>query len=301
MLQRAFASIVFTFLAQAQAQEFDTSPIERATGIKGVYYASENVYRISKPRDNMATIAGWKIPPFLGTTSDATFSHLGYDQVMMTADHVLFEDEVGPTMNVALKNGLEITALHNHFLFEQPRLFFMHMRGIGYADKMATAIKKVWEASEQVRSRRATPPSTYAADPVPEKSDITVEPLERILGKQGEANNGMFKVSYSRPVKFYGITMGLDVGDAMRVNTWAGFAGTDAKAVVNGSFVVMESELQSVLRSLRKSGINVVAINQRMTQEVPRLLFIHYWGQGKARDLARAVRAAVDLTGTRVR
>ena len=283
-------------LAQAQAPAFDTSPIEKATGMKGTYNAAENVYKVSKPRANMAAVGGWKIPPFLGTSSYAAFAPIADNQVMVMGDNVLFEDEVGPAMSAALENGLEVTALHNHFFFEEPRIFFMHVSGMGDADKLAAAVKKVLDAPEQVRSGQATPATKYAVAPVSAESHITAGPLEGIFGKKGEANSGMFKVSYGRPVKVHGATM----GDAMGVNTWAGFAGTDDQAMVDGDFAVLEGELQPVLKSLRKSGINIVAIHQHMTHEEPRVIFLHYWGQGKAEDLAKAVRAAVNLTATKV-
>jgi hypothetical protein len=302
MLQRAAVTIALISIASLpHALALDTSSIEKATGMKGTYHATENVYTVSKPRANMAAVDGWKIPPFLGTSSHVAFSHLGYDQVMVMGHNVLFEDEVGPTMSAALENGLEVTALHNLFLFEQPQLFSMHMSGLGYADKLATAVKKVLDAPEQVRSRQATPATKYAAGPVPAENRISVEPLERILGRKGEANNGMLKVSYGRPVKVNGTTIGTKMGNTMGVNTWAGFAGTDDQAVVNGNFAVLEIELQPVLKLLINSGINIVGIHQHMTQEVPRLLFLQYWGQGKAPELARAVRAAINLTGTKVR
>ena len=279
MFQRVAASLALISLAslaqaQAPAPAFDTSPIEKATGIKGTYNATEKVYKVSKPRANMAAIAGWKIPPFLGTSSYAAFAPMANDQVMVMGDNVPFEDEVGPTMSAALENGLEVTALHNHFFFEQPRIFFMHISGMGYADKLGTAVKNVLDAPEKVRSGQATPATTYAAGPVPAESHITAAPLEGIFGKKGEANNGMFKVSYGRPVKVHGATM----GDAMGVNTWAGFAGTDDQAVVDGDFAVLENELQPALKSLRKAGINIVAIHQHMTNEEPRIIFFHYWG-----------------------
>ena len=106
----------------------------------------------------------------------------------------------------------------------------------------------------------------------------------------------MFKVSLGRETTLHGMAM----GNAMGVNTWAGFAGTDDQAVVDGDFSVLEDELQAVLKSLCKSGINIVAIHQHMTHEEPRMMFLHYWGQGKAQDLAKAVRAAVNLTATKV-
>jgi hypothetical protein len=129
---------------------------------------------------------------------------------------------------------------------------------------------------------------------LPAESHISAAPLDAIFGKTGETNNGMYKASFGRPVKMHGLT----AGEAMGVNTWAGFGGTDQDAVVDGDFVVLESELQAVLKSLRGSGIQIVAIHQHMTGEEPRMMFLHYWGQGKAQELAKGIRAAIDLTGT---
>ena len=282
--------------ALAQTPAFDPAPIEKATGMKGTYNATENVYKISRPRSNMAAVDGWKIPPFMGTSSYAAFTPTGTNQAMVMGDNVLFEDEVGPAMSAALENGLEVTALHNHFFFEQPRLFFMHIGSMSQTEALAAAVKKVLDTPDRIRSAQATPASRYPTGPVPAESRITAAPLEEIFGKKGEANNGMFKVSYGRPVKMHGVTM----GDAMGVNTWAGFAGTDDQAVVDGDFAVLEGELQPVLKSLRGAGINVVAIHNHMTHEEPRLIFLHYWGQGKTQDLAKAVRSAVGLTSTKV-
>jgi hypothetical protein len=292
----AFVSIAAVAAAQTPAPAFDTSPIEKATGMKGTYNATENVYKLSKPRANLTSIDGWKLPPFLGTGSYAAFTPMGNNQVMVMGDNVLYEDEVGPTMSAALENGLEVTALHNHFFFEQPRLFFMHIGGMGDAEKLATAVKKVLDTPDQVRAKQAAPATKYSTPPVPAESHISAAPLEDVFGKKGEANNGMFKVSFGRPVKMHGVS----AGDAMGVNTWAGFAGSDDQAVVDGDFAVLENELQPVLKSLRGAGINVVAIHQHMTNEEPRLIFLHYWGQGKAQDLAKAVRGAIDLTSTKM-
>jgi hypothetical protein len=296
----AFLSAALLFSAAtafADTTGFDPAPIEQASGMKPAYNKAENVYKLTKPRPNLAKVDGWAIPPFLGSSSYATFSPTGKDgQVMVMGDNVLYEDEVGPAMSAALENGLEVTALHNHFFYEQPRLYYMHISGMGDAGAMAAAVKKVLDAPEKVRSSQATPAGKYPDGPVTSENRITAAPLEAIFGKKGEANNGMFKVSFGRPVKMHGI----EAGDAMGVNTWAGFAGTDEQALVDGDFAVLEGELQPVLKSLRGAGINIVAIHQHMTGEAPRLIFLHYWGQGKAQDLAKAVRAAIGLTSTKV-
>jgi hypothetical protein len=89
---------------------------------------------------------------------------------------------------------------------------------------------------------------------------------------------------------------GHEMGKAMGVNTWAAFAGSDERAVVDGDFAMTEGELQGVLKALRKAGILIVAIHNHMAGEQPRILFLHYWGVGRTEDLARGVRSALDVT-----
>jgi Domain of Unknown Function (DUF1259) len=172
----------------------------------------------------------------------------------------------------------------------------MHISGMGTAASLAGGVKKVLEAPDRIRSGRAAPDTKYPTTPVPQQNAISGTPLENILGGKGEASNGMFKVTLGRETKMHGMTM----GNGMGVNTWAGFAGTNDSAVVDGDFAVLEDELQPVLKSLRKSGIQVVAIHQHMTHEQPRMMFLHYWGQGRAEDLAKGVKEALRLTATRV-
>jgi hypothetical protein len=299
MLKIAFLGAALALavpLVSAQPAAFDPAPIEQATGIKPTHNAKENVYKVTKPRQGMAAVNGWKLPPFLGTSSYAAFAPTGKaGEVMVMGDTVLYEDEVTAAMDAALQNGLEVTALHNHFFFEEPRLYFMHISGMGETGAMAQAVRKVLDAPQQVRAAHATAASSYALPRVPAENRISAAPLDAIFGKKGETNNGMYKASFGRPVKMHGMT----AGDAMGVNTWAGFAGNDQQAVVDGDFAVLENELQPVLKSLRGAGINIVAIHQHMTGEEPRLIFLHYWGQGTAQELAKAVRGAIDRTTTK--
>jgi rhodanese-related sulfurtransferase len=85
---------------------------------------------------------------------------------------------------------------------------------------------------------------------------------------------------------------GCEVGREMGLNTWASFGGTDGNAVVDGDFACQENELQPVLKSLRGAGVNIVAIHHHMIHETPRYVFLHYWGRGKAADLAKAIKLA---------
>jgi hypothetical protein len=270
----------------------DTAAIEAAMGLKGTYNKQENVFKVSKPRDDVkVSIDHWTMPPFMGLTSWAAFKPMGR-QTMVMGDTVLFEDEVNPAMSAALDNGLEVTALHNHFFFDQPKVFFMHIGGMGEASKLAAGVKAVYDRVAQVRAAQAVPANAFDGA-IPSPSNISAAPIEAILGKT-QSKDGMVKVTIGRPANMHGVSVGNDMG----VNTWAAFAGSDDQAVVDGDFAMHESELQPVLKAMRGAGINIVAIHQHMTQEQPRTMFLHYWGKGKAVDLAKGVKQALDAQMT---
>jgi hypothetical protein len=166
----------------------------------------------------------------------------------------------------------------------------MHIGGIGTTAQLAAGVKKIYDKVSEIRAANPTPrvefPKTIAGE-----NRITAGPLETIFGMKGEANNGMFKVTIGRDATIHGVKASKQMG----VNTWAAFAGTDTLAVVDGDFAVLENELQSVLKILRAGDINIVAIHQHMTHEQPRYLFMHYWGKGRAGDLAKTVKNALDF------
>ena len=250
---------------------------------------AENVFKVSKPRtDIKPSVDRWTLPPFMGITSYAAFMPTPGGTMLM-GDTVLLEDEVNPAMSAALDAGLEVTALHNHFFFDQPKIYFMHIGGMGDTNRMATAVKAVYDRIIQVRASQASPGSSFPGD-IPATSSISAAPIEEVFGMKSQSSNGMVKVVIGRKATMHGV----EVGNEMGVNTWAAFAGSDQQAVVDGDFAMLEGELQAVLKTMRAHGINIVAIHQHMTQESPRYLFLHYWGKGKAVDLARAVRKALD-------
>jgi len=266
--------------------------IDSGTGAKGVYTEAEDVYRVAFPRTDAAvTVDGRALHPFQGLTSWAAFTSAAHTgQLMVMGDLVLFEDELNPVMSVALDNGLEVTALHNHFFFDSPKVMFMHIGGSGAADKLANAVGLAIRKVAEVRKPNPKPGSAFAGAPIPTGDSIAAAPLDAIFGVKGQVNSGMYKISIGRPASMHGRT----VGNQMGVNTWAAFAGSSEAAVVDGDFAMLESELQTVLSTLRRAGINIVAIHNHMTHEEPQYVFLHYWGKGRAQDLARALKAAMD-------
>ncbi len=266
--------------------KLNTAQIEQLTGVKGSMNEKEGVFKVSVPRSDLAiTTAGVKMTPPMGLTSWAAFERSG-NATMVMGDMVLAEDQVNPAMSTALENGLEVTALHNHFLWDSPKVMFMHIGGMGDETKLATAVGKLFANMKQTGAGKG---EVMLADIDPTKSTLDPKKVEAILGK-GELNNGVYKVTIGRETKMHGYT----AGNAMGVNTWAAFAGSDDKAVVDGDFAMLESELQSVLKALRGAGINIVAIHQHMAGEVPRILFLHFWGVGPTESLAKGIKAALD-------
>ena len=272
----------------------DTDVLARAAGRTGTWIAAESVYKITVPRDDLPVrVDGWTMPPYMGLTSWAAFTAGDKAEVMVMGDLVLFEDEVNPVMSALLTSGVSVTALHNHFFYAEPAVFFMHLGGEGPTEKVAGGVKAALDTVHRIRAAQSTPAHGFGASPPPEKNSITPEPLEAALGKKADRKNGMVKFVIGR---IAAMDCGCDAGKEMGINTWAAFAGADDNAVVDGDFAVHETELQPVLRALRTGGVNIVAIHHHMIGETPRTLFLHYWGRGTAVELARTLHTALELT-----
>ncbi len=289
--------IFAAFIYASLAADLNTARIDELTGLKGKMNEKEGVYKVTFPRDDVKVVVdGWTMPPFMGLGTWAAFTKGAQTEAMVMGDTVLFEDEVNSAMSAALDNGLSVTALHNHFFFDEPKVYFMHIEGEGTIEKLASAVRKVYDTTKAIRGSNAKPAESFSVvgEPsLPEKNSITAAPLNEIFGIQGESKDGMVKFTIGRPAKMHGASIDKDMG----VNTWAAFAGSDDNAVVDGDFAVTEDELQPVLRSLLNDKINIVAIHQHMTHEEPRIMFFHYWGRGRAKDLANAVKGGFLVGG----
>ncbi|MBS2020137.1 MAG: DUF1259 domain-containing protein [Deltaproteobacteria bacterium] len=279
------------------AAPLDERSVAAALGVDRVETSGDGVVKASFPRKDVeVTVDGWRMPPFMGLTSWAAFTRgrSGVAEAMVMGDIVLFEDEVSSVLSALLEGGVAVTALHNHFFFDSPKVFFLHIGGEGTVASLATAVKAAMATVSEIRKRDPRPSSTFKAPALPETSSIDAARLEATLGVKGTSKDGMFKMVVGR--KATTASCGCPIGKTMGVNTWAAFAGNDEIAVVDGDFAVSEDELQPVLKALRAGAVNVVAIHHHMTGETPRVLFVHYWGRGKAVELATTVRRALDLT-----
>ena len=284
---------IFAATGASALAALDTAKIDNLTGLKGKMNEKEGVYKVTFPReDAKIAVDGWTMPPFMGFATWAAFTETKNGVIVM-GDTVLFEDEVNLAMSVALDSGLSVTALHNHFFFDHPRVYFMHIEGQGMVEQLAGSVRKVYDKVKEVRAANPQPKDAFGGTALPETNSISAEPLNKIFGMTGETNNGMVKFTIGHPATMHGVK----IGNAMGVNTWMAFAGSDDNAVVDGDFAVTEDEMQSALKAIRVGGINIVAIHSHMTHEQPRILFFHYWGRGPAKKLAEAIQGALLASG----
>jgi hypothetical protein len=281
----AWASVALT---ASRESTLDTAKIGKSAHTKATT-TKDGVVRIGWPRtDVKVKVDGMPLHPFAGLGSWAAFTAAKHGAMVM-GDTVVFQDEVSPAMDAAFAHGLEVTALHNHFFHDEPKVYFMHIGGMGDPEKLAAGVKAVWDAIKQVRSNAAAPASHFPGG-VPSAGKITASRIEETLGHKSETQGGVVKVTISRE----GTMHGVKVGGSMGLTTWGAFSGSDELAAVDGDFIMTADEVQPVLRALRKAGIHIVALHNHMTGEKPAFYFTHYWGKGKAEELARGLKSALD-------
>jgi hypothetical protein len=279
------------FPATAQTIPDDYPAVLRTLGRTGDF--KDGVLKVGIPRDDLrVTISGRHLPTAFGFGGWVAFTRGDGGTDLMMGDLVLTEDEVNPVLSALLDNGLDATALHNHFFWDQPRLYFMHVHGRGQADALARKLKPALDLmAGGSKNARAPQP---AAEREPGTLDTVA--LATIVGHEGEKAGPVYKITIGRPdldLRDHGAVINARMG----LNTWAAFAGTDADGVVAGDVAMLEHEVTPVLKALRANGLNVVAIHHHMTGTAPVVIFLHYYGSGPAATLARGVRAAVDVLG----
>ena len=270
-------------------QRLDAEKIGKAAGTTATS-APDGVVRIGWPRTDVPVeVDGMRLKPFAGLGSWAAFTPAEHGAMVM-GDTVVFQDEVTPAMDAAFAAGLEVTALHNHFFYDEPKVYFMHIGGKGEPEGLAAGVKSVWDAIKEVRAKRPQPAESFPGKSPERSGEINADPIEKILGHEGQTNEGVVKVSIGRE----GMMHGTKIGGSMGLTTWAAFSGSDELAAVDGDFIMTAEEVQPVLHTLRKHGIHVVALHNHMIAEKPAFYFTHFWGKGPAEELAKGIKAALD-------
>ncbi len=276
-------------LACPPGSKLDIQQIEAVTGMKGVEKNGE--YKITVPQHDLNILVdGFKIIPPMGLGSWIAFTPCA-DSVMMMGDIILSETDLAPVQREVIKQGLAITAIHNHFVRNRPNVMYMHIDGFGNVKKVATIAKAIFDKVTEVRGKD---PKAGKADSV--INTLNIPALDVIMGSKGEMSKGVYKYTIGRPdvmLKEHGIPISTFMG----FNTWAAWQGTPEKAAVAGDFTMLENEVAPVIKTLVENGIEVVAVHNHMVQEEPKVFFLHYWGVGPAEQLAKGLRAAMDETG----
>jgi len=264
----------------------DYQQVLSTLGRQGDFKAS--VLKVNVPRNDLSvTVAGVKTPTPFGFGGWVAFTKGANAEDVMMGDLVLTQDEVNPVMSALLDHGIDVTALHNHFFWDEPRMFYMHVHGHGAAADLAARLKPALD----MIGKSAAP-----AAPAAVSSTLDTAKIAQIVGRPGDQMGSVYKITVGRDdlsIK----EMGATINARMGLNTWAAFYGTDADAVVAGDVAMLDAEVTPVLKALRANGIDVVAIHQHMVGTQPNVTFLHYWGKGPAQKLATGVRAAVDQLG----
>lgn len=276
-------------MEMASVKPLDIATIEKITGMKGK--ENNGQYKITVAQNDLnVTVDGFKIIPAMGLGSWVAFTPSS-DGAMIMGDMILTETDLGPFQQEVIRQGLTISAIHNHFIRNHPNVMYMHIGGKGKTDLMAQKVKSLFDKVTQLRGKN---PSSASADSV--VNTIDTKKLDGIIGYKGEMSKGVYKYTIGRPdvaLKEHGIP----VTNFGGFNTWAAWQGTEDKAAVAGDFTMLENEVEPVIKALIENGIEVVALHNHMIHEQPRIFFLHYWGVGSAEKLARGLREALNQTG----
>src|SRR5438874_8083972 len=283
---------VVTQAAKAQETPAEYQQVLKIVGKTGDY--KSNVLKINVPRNDLhVKIAGYAVPTPFGFGGWFAMTKGDDGEEVMMGDLVLTQDEVNPVMSALLEHGLEVTALHNHFFWEDPRVFFMHIHGHGKAVDLANQIKPALDLIGQAKPSES---GGHGASTAAKQGTLDTDRIAKIVGHAGEQNGPVYKITLGRDdldVK----EMGATINARMGLNTWAAFVGSNDDAAVAGDVAMLETEVTPTLKALRSHGLDVVAIHHHMTNSRPVIIFLHYWGRGPAEKLATGFKAGLDELG----
>ncbi len=284
------------WISAAQAQEIpsDYQQVLNYLGRPGDFKAG--VLKINVPRNDIrVTVTGVPMPTAFGFGGWVALTKGAGGKDVMMGDLVLEQEKVNPVMSALLEHGLEATALHNHFFWEEPRLFYMHIHGYGEPMDLARRLKPALELIGRPPAAGTSAPASPTTNPAAQMKLDTAK-ISQIAGHPGETSGSVYKITVGRDD--LGMKeMGAAINARMGLNSWAAFVGADEQAAVAGDIAMLEAEIQPVLRTLLKQGLTVVAIHHHMTGVRPAVIFLHYWGQGPVDKLAAGFRAALDELG----
>jgi hypothetical protein len=275
--------------AFAQEMPSDYQEVLKSLDRKGDFKAG--VLKVNIPRNDLKmTIQGFSTPTPFGFGGWIALTKASDGNDVMMGDLVLLQDDVNPVTSALLDNGIEVTALHNHFFWDEPHVYYMHVHGMGKAADLARRTKPGLDLIGHVPLTAPTSGGGGAG------AALDTAKLAKIVGHEGEQTGAVYKITVGRDdlgMKEHGAAINARMG----LNTWAAFVGTQEDAAIAGDVAMVEKEVPPVLKTLRKNGIDVVAIHHHMIEERPMVIFLHYWGRGPAEKLAASFKAVLDELG----
>jgi hypothetical protein len=283
-------SVSAAFCGGAFAQDMpgDYQDALKSLDRKGDFKAG--VLKVNIPRNDLKmTVQGLSTPTPFGFGGWIALTKAENGSEVMMGDLVLLQEEVNPVLSALLDNGIDVTALHNHFFWDDPHVYYMHVHGMGKAADLARRIKPGLDLIGHVKPEAAAPAGAGGMA-------LDTAKLVKIVGHEGEQSGAVYKITVGRDdlgMKEHGAVINARMG----LNTWAAFVGTQEDAAIAGDVAMLESEVTPVLKALRKNGLDVVAIHHHMTGDRPVVIFLHYWGRGPAEKLAAGFKAALDELG----
>lgn len=275
--------------ASRAPQPLDVGQIEQITGLQGMLQDGE--YKIAVPQNDLnVSVDGFRIIPPMGLTTWAAFTPTP-DGGMVMGDFVVLEDEVGPVQQTLINGGLTVSALHNHFVRDEPGVMFIHIYGMGQVETLAAGVRATLDKVKELRTAKKLQAQSASVT-----TDFDPATIDEVLGTSGRMNAGVYKVTIGRP----DVTLmdhGVRVSTFAGFNTWMAFQGTSDKAAVAGDFVMLADEVAPVIEALAGQNIEVVAVHNHMVHDTPRVFFLHFWGVGPVDVLARGLKAGLAQTG----
>ena len=280
--------VSFGIPAAAQEVPADYQEVLKSLDRKGDFKAG--VLKVNIPRNDLKmTIQGFSTPTPFGFGGWIALTKATDGSDVMMGDLVLLQEEVNPVLSALLDNGIDVTALHNHFFWDDPHVYYMHVHGMGKATDLARQVKPGLDLIGHAKPEAASPASGSG-------TPLDTAKLAKIAGHEGEQTGAVYKITVGRDdlgMKEHAATINARMG----LNTWAAFVGTQEDAAIAGDVAMLETEVTPVLKALRKNGLDVVAIHHHMTGDRPVVIFLHYWGRGPAEKLAAGFKAALDELG----
>jgi hypothetical protein len=292
ILGPALLATVAVSSSMSEVPEQTRASIDRSIGGQGAYVAGDGVYKVVLPRYESTIVLDYQtLSPNLELNSWAAFTSAIHHEAILTGQFLLLEDEVNAVLTVVLDAGLEVTGLAASSVFDGPRLQTLDVTGMGTFEDLASAFRKALDEIRRVRRTTNRPSSRFTAPAVPDTSAIDAGPINAVLSMRGVVIGGVYKAAIGKKALLHGEQIGREMG----MSTWVSFAGSNDHAVVQGEFVETRDDLNKVLAAFRAKGINIASIRNHTLGEHPQLVFVRFWGQGTALELAKALRYVLDI------